>query len=133
MMIARPDRDEYYYNLAKVVASRATWLRASCGVVLVNTETDSVVSTGYNGALSGEKHCTEIGCDMEDGHCQRAIHAEINAVTQAAKLGHKVDNTMAYVVKFNHTSEAALNGVGVCRECRKVLMAANIRIHGEEG
>ena len=101
-------------------------------MVLVNTESNTIISTGYNGAASGEAHCIDVGCLVEDGHCQRVIHAEVNAVGQAARWGIRVDNAMAYVVKLNHSEDAAKNGVGACRECRKVLKAANVKIHGEE-
>jgi dCMP deaminase len=81
----RPDRDSYFMRIAKVVATRATCDRKHVGAVLVHDR--AILSTGYNGAPRGTKHCDEIGHRMEDGHCVRTTHAEANAIAQAAKNG----------------------------------------------
>lgn len=55
------------------------------------------MSTGYNGSISGQAHCTEVGCMMENGHCVRTVHAEANAIIQAAKHGSRIDGATLYV------------------------------------
>lgn len=90
----RSNWDEYFLNVAKLVASRSTCPRASVGAVLVKGK--RIIATGYNGAPSGEQHCTDIGCLMVEGHCQRVIHAETNAIAQAARLGIAVEGATLY-------------------------------------
>jgi deoxycytidylate deaminase len=63
----RPSWDHYFLDLAAVAAKRATCPRKSVGVVLVRDR--QILATGYNGSLPHQPHCTEVGCDMEDGHC----------------------------------------------------------------
>jgi dCMP deaminase len=77
----RPDWDTYFFEMARLVSTRATCPRASIGVVLVDAK-NRVLSTGYNGAPRGELHCLEAGCTMFADHCVRATHAEVNAVEQ---------------------------------------------------
>lgn len=74
----RIDWPEYWFSIARVVATRATCPRKSVGCVIVSN--NRILSTGYNGARPGEPHCTEVGCDIQRGHCKRAKHAEINAL-----------------------------------------------------
>ena len=81
-----------------------------------------IIATGYNGAPSGHPHCTDVGCDMLDGHCQRVIHAEVNAIGQAAQLGIAVAGATMYIHRANVESD----GRGPCRECCKVMKAAGI-------
>lgn len=57
----------------------------------------TILSTGYNGSVRGLAHCDEVGHMIEDGHCIRTIHAEINAIIQAAKNGTSVDKACIYV------------------------------------
>lgn len=57
----------------------------------------TIVSTGYNGSLRGAPHCDEAGHDMENDHCVRTVHAEANAVAQAAKHGVRIDQAEIYV------------------------------------
>lgn len=108
---SRPTRDENFMHIAEVVSERATCPRASIGAVIVSAE-NRILSTGYNGAPPGEPHCTDVGCDVVDGHCQRAIHAEVNAVVFARG---SLAGSRIYVY-----------GRGVCRECAKVLKAAGV-------
>ena len=79
----RPDWDLYFIRIAKEVASRSTCKRASVGAVI--TRSNRILATGYNGAAPGKPHCLDEGCTMKDGHCTRAVHAEINAINQAKK------------------------------------------------
>ena len=122
--MVRPTWEEYYMLMAKVASLRATCPRASCGVVLVDPNTHHVIATGYNGSPPGEIHCIDEGCLMVDGHCQRAIHAEVNAVTQAARRGASIEGAHAYVYGCRQDGEVK----DVCRECSKVLRAANIEV-----
>lgn len=81
----RPSWDDYFMSLARLIATRATCDRLFAGAVLVKDK--RIVSTGYNGAPPGLGHCDEQGHLLEDGHCVRTIHAEHNALLQAAIVG----------------------------------------------
>ena len=76
----RPSWDNYWLEIASVVAKRSTCPRLAVGCVI--TLNNKILTTGYNGATSGEPHCTEIGCHVVDNHCKRVIHAEMNALCQ---------------------------------------------------
>lgn len=90
----RASWDEYFMNLARVVSSRATCDRKHVGAVIVRDRT--VLSTGYNGSLRGLPHCDEEGHMMENGHCVATVHAEANAIIQAAKNGVRIDGATIY-------------------------------------
>lgn len=109
MTHTRPSKDDYYMTLAKTVAMRGTCPKALVGAVLVKD--GSIISTGYNGAPVGEKHCDEVGHNESDGHCQRAIHAELNAILQAAKHGNATKDATLYITHFpcNHCLKALWN------------------------
>lgn len=109
----RPSKDEYYLNIAKVVATRSTCDKAQVGAVLVKD--GSIISTGYNGAPVGEPHCTEAGHNEVGGHCQRAVHAELNAILQAAKHGNSTNGSALYITHFP------------CNHCLKAIKNAGIR------
>lgn len=103
-MVGRPDWDDYFMDLAHKVASRSTCTRADVGAVLVRDK--RIVSTGYNGAPRGLPHCSEAGClikkvgDTEDelsDHCRRTVHAEQNAIIQAAQHATETEGTTLYV------------------------------------
>jgi len=114
----RADWDTYFLSIAEKVASRATCPRASVGAVIVKDK--RILTTGYNGALAGEPHCTEeVGCIVEHGHCARAVHAEINAVAQAARFGIAIEGATAYVWD-------SLERGSACPECLKALRAAGV-------
>lgn len=91
----RPPWEDYFFQIAHTVSSRATCPRASVGCVVVRDK--RILVTGYNGAPTGQKHCTEAGCHMADGHCRRAVHAEMNAVATAARHGISLDHATIYV------------------------------------
>ncbi len=91
----RKSWDEYFLDLADLVATRATCLRAHHGCVLVQGR--SIISTGYNGSVDREDHCEDVGCLMEAGHCIRTIHSEENAIIQAAVNGVSTMGATAYV------------------------------------
>ncbi len=91
---SRRSWDSYFMEIAEVVASRATCDRKHVGAVIVRGRT--ILSTGYNGSIRGLPHCSEVGHMIEDGHCVRTIHAEINAIIQAAKNGVCIDGGTIY-------------------------------------
>jgi dCMP deaminase len=93
-MHRRASWDEYFMNIARMVATRATCDRKHVGAVLVRDRT--LLSTGYNGSIRGLGHCSEEGHMMEDGHCVRTVHAEANAIIQAAKNGVGIDGSTIY-------------------------------------
>lgn len=99
-------------ELAKLAAVRSTCPRASVGCVLVLDR--QVIATGYNGSAPGMPHCDDAGCEMVANHCVRTIHAEVNAVGQAARRGVSVSGSTAYV---NYTP---------CIQCQKVLVSAGV-------
>ncbi len=93
-MAERSGWDAYFMDIARVVASRATCDRKHVGAVLVRERT--ILSTGYNGSIRGLPHCDEVGHMMEGGHCVATIHAEANAILQAARNGVRIDGADIY-------------------------------------
>lgn len=93
--MARASWDEYFMNIARVVATRATCDRKHVGAVIVRER--SILATGYNGSIRGLPHCDEVGHLMEEGHCVRTVHAEANAIAQAARYGARIDGSSIYV------------------------------------
>ncbi len=99
---ARPGWDEYFLRLAELAATRSTCLRRQVGAVLVSGR--RVLATGYNGAPKGLPHCLEVGCLREQlkipsgqrHEMCRAIHAEQNAILQAAQYGVAVKAATLY-------------------------------------
>ena len=87
--------DEYFMNIAREVATRATCDRKHVGAVVVRDKI--ILATGYNGSIRGLPHCDEVGHLMEEGHCVRTVHAEANAIVQAAKSGVRIDGAGIYV------------------------------------
>lgn len=99
----RPSWDEYFMEITRAVAKRATCDRGRSGCVIARDR--QILVTGYVGSAAGLPHCDEVGHQMkvvthEDGHqsqhCVRTTHAEQNAITQAAKLGVNINNTVLY-------------------------------------
>lgn len=82
-------------NIAREVATRATCDRKHVGAVIVRER--SILATGYNGSLRGLAHCDDEGHLMEDGHCVRTVHAEANAIVQAARNGVRIEGSTIYV------------------------------------
>ncbi|MGQ9541775.1 MAG: deoxycytidylate deaminase [Armatimonadota bacterium] len=109
---SRPSWDEYFMRIAKEVATRATCPRRSVGAVIVLDR--RILTTGYNGAPHGLAHCTEVGCKIVDGHCQRALHAEQNAILQAALNGVSTRGATMYVT------------CQPCNACAKMIINAGI-------
>lgn len=109
----RVSKDEYFLEIAEVVSQRATCPRLRAGAVLVKD--GMVLSTGYNGAPRGLPHCDDVGCRMVGGHCVRTVHAEANAVLQAAYHGVETLGATLYALYFP------------CEYCTKSLLNAGIK------
>lgn len=117
----RPSWDSYFLQLAFVVAGRSTCLRRQVGAVMVKEK--QILSTGYNGSPSGLLHCDEVGClrqnlgvpSGERHEICRAVHAEQNALVQAAKHGVAINGADLYVT---HQP---------CVLCTKLLINAGIQ------
>ncbi|HET9155986.1 MAG TPA: cytidine/deoxycytidylate deaminase family protein [Myxococcaceae bacterium] len=92
--MARSSWDQYFMDIATQVATRATCDRKHVGAVVVRDRT--ILSTGYNGSIRGMPHCDEVGHMMENGHCVATVHAEANAILQAAKNGVRIDGATLY-------------------------------------
>ncbi len=114
----RPDWDQYFMEVARVVASRSTCDRADVGCVIVRER--RILTTGYNGAPAGLPHCDDVGHLMENGHCIRTLHAEQNALIQAALHGVSTKGASLYVT---HQP---------CFNCAKMIVNAGIVlvVHG---
>ena len=94
--MTRKSWDEYFMDMAVAAATRATCDRKHVGAVFVDSDRN-ILATGYNGSIRGTDHCDDVGHMMVDGHCVRTVHAEINAITQAAKTGSNLKNSTVYV------------------------------------
>lgn len=113
MGVKRVDWDEYFMNIAKVVSSRSTCERKFVGAVIVRDKT--ILSTGYNGSIRKLAHCSDAGHMMENGHCVATIHAEANAIIQAAKNGVCIDGGTIYMT------------ASPCWSCFKLIANAGIK------
>src|SRR5437868_10893009 len=115
----RASWDEYFMSIAQVVSTRSTCPRKYVGSVIVRNRI--ILSTGYNGSIRGMPHCTDVGHMMVDGHCVATIHAEENAIIQAAKNGVMIDGASVYVT------------ASPCWSCFKAIANAGMRriIYGE--
>jgi dCMP deaminase len=119
--MTRPDNDAYFMSMAELVSSRSTCLRRQVGAVIVKEK--RVLSTGYNGAPKGIKHCAEVGCVRQQNNVEsgtrhelcRGVHAEQNAVIQAAYFGVSIKDASIYTTNFP------------CVMCAKIIINAGIR------
>jgi len=119
--LMRPSFDEYFMEIAKIVAKRSTCTRRQVGAVMVKE--NHILSTGYNGVPKGFKHCDEIGCireklEIPEGERHElcmGLHAEQNAIIQAAVFGVSIKNATLYVTHFP------------CSVCSKMLVNAEIK------
>lgn len=119
---SRPSWDEYFIGLANYVGTRATCDRGLSGCVVVRDK--RVISTGYVGSPPGLPHCDDIGHEMhkvvrEDGaesmHCIRTVHAEQNAIAQAARFGMTTEGATVYCKMVP------------CYSCAKLGISAGIK------
>ena len=111
----RMSRDDMMLSIARIVSFRATCQRAKVGAVIAKD--GRIISTGYNGSPPGEIHCDEAGCEIEDGHCIRTIHAEANAIAWAARNGISTEGATLYVTGW---------AKGICHRCQKLAKSAGI-------
>jgi dCMP deaminase len=120
--MTRPTWDQYFIELTRTVASRSTCDRGRSGCVIVRDR--HILCTGYVGSPPGMPHCDEIGHLLsqvidEDGqtrqHCMRTIHAEQNAIIQAAKFGISLEGSIIYCK------------MEPCRTCAMSIVAAGIK------
>ncbi|RKY39965.1 MAG: cytidine deaminase [Candidatus Omnitrophota bacterium] len=117
----RPDWDEYFLSLVKMVATRSTCRRRQVGALLVKDK--RIIASGYNGAPSGMAHCLDIGClrdqlAIPSGERQelcRGLHAEMNVVIQAAIYGISTKGSTLYCTNYP------------CILCAKILIQAGIK------
>ncbi len=111
--MARPDWPVYFMDIAERVARRSTCNRRAVGAVIVKQK--RILTTGYNGAPSGMAHCHDVGCLMVDGHCVRTLHAEQNALIQAAHFGVSTEGAEIYIT------------CSPCLTCAKMIINAGIQ------
>ena len=109
----RPSWDEYFMATAILIASRSSCTRLKVGCVLVSAgeHAHRIIAAGYNGFLAGAPHTSRV----RDGHEQATVHAEQNAISDAAKRGISVQGATAYITHYP------------CVNCAKILISAGVR------
>jgi dCMP deaminase len=109
----RPSWDEYFMAMAFLMSTRSVCERLRVGCVIVSTgeQKNRVIAAGYNGFLPGTPHLSRV----RDGHEQATVHAEQNAIADAARRGASVEGCIAYVTHYP------------CINCAKIFAAAGIR------
>ncbi|NLL94309.1 MAG: cytidine deaminase [Thermoplasmatales archaeon] len=118
--MARPDNDKYFMDMAELVSKRSTCVRRQVGAVIVKDK--RVLTTGYNGSPRGTMHCEEKGCIREQMNIPsgtrhelcRGVHAEQNAVIQAAYFGVSIKDGTIYTTTYP------------CSMCAKIIINAGI-------
>lgn len=119
----RPDWDKYFLDLCEAVSKRATCNRGRSGCVIVKDK--RIMTTGYVGAPAGLPHCDEVGHDMRkvlddnngsvSQHCVRTLHAEQNAILQAARFGIPLEGATLFCK------------MTPCRTCAMMIINAGIK------
>ena len=117
----RPSWNEYFMHIASLVSQRSTCIRRKVGAIIVKDK--RMLSTGYNGAPSGLQHCLEVGCVRDQRQIPsgerhelcRGLHAEQNAIIQAALYGVSIEGSCLYSTHLP------------CSLCAKMLINAGIR------
>jgi len=126
--VARPSWPEYFMTITRMVAKRSTCLRRHVGAILVKEK--RILATGYNGAPAGLRHCEAVGCLREDSSVPsgerhelcRGLHAEQNAIIQAAYHGISIAGSTLYCTN------------SPCVICSKMIVNAGIEeIFYEDG
>lgn len=110
---SRPKWNDYFMTLAYVAATRSTCNRKHVGCVLVDMN-HHVISTGYNGSPPGKEHCDDDNHEFSHGHCIRTVHAEANAIIQAAKSGGSVWGSVCF------------STIIPCYDCAKMLITVGV-------
>lgn len=120
--MGRPSWDEYFLGIMRSVAERATCDRGKSGAVIVKDK--RIITTGYVGSPVGLPHCDDVGHEFKDTihadgsvtqHCVRTVHAEQNAICQAARFGISIDGATIYV------------SMTPCYVCAKIIINAGIK------
>jgi dCMP deaminase len=117
---ARPSVDEYFMEMAHLIATRSTCLRRKVGAVIVKDK--RVLTTGYNGAPKGLEHCEKTGCIRQQRNVPsgerhelcRGVHAEQNAIIQAAVFGVSIEGSTIYITNYP------------CSVCAKLMLNAGL-------
>jgi dCMP deaminase len=124
--VSRPSWDDYFMEVADAISKRATCDRGKSGCIIAKDK--QILATGYVGSPAGFPHCDEAGHDLrksfnEDGsisqHCVRTVHAEQNAICQAAKRGISIDGATVYC------------RMTPCRTCAMLLINCGVKRGGE--
>ncbi len=127
----RVSEDQYYLNIAREVAGRATCLRRKFGAVIVKNK--QIISTGYCGAPRGTLNCCDVGwCLREELGAKRgehyewcrSVHGEANAIIHAARL--EILGATLYLVGLEAASGALVEGAEPCRMCKRMIINAGI-------
>jgi len=104
-------------DMALMLTSGIFSLRSTChlGNGAVLAKEGRIIACGFNGAPSGQSHCSELGCILDEkGHCQRSIHAEVNSVAMAARYGISTEGSTLYCT------------TAPCPSCSKLLINSGI-------
>lgn len=109
----RPSWDEYFMGTALLIATRSSCSRLRVGCVMVSggEQRNRIIAAGYNGFLPGAPHMSRV----RNGHEEATVHAEQNAIADAARRGASLDGATAYITHFP------------CVNCAKILAAAGVR------
>ena len=130
-MNTRPDKDNYYLDIAQTVAERCTCLRRHYGAIIVKE--DSIVSTGYVGAPRGRKNCTDLGyCSREKFEIPRgeryemcrSVHAETNAIIAASR--EEMIGATLYLVGIEVKTDKVMTDAMSCMMCKRQIINAGI-------
>ena len=127
----RPDKVNYYLDIAETVAHRSTCLRRLFGAIIVKN--DIIISTGYNGAPRGRKNCTDINYCMRDAlniprgeryEMCRAVHAEANAIIAASR--EQILGGTLYMACIDAKTGELMPGMCSCMMCKRLVINAGI-------
>ncbi|WP_062355685.1 ComE operon protein 2 [Bacillus kwashiorkori] len=110
----RIEWDQYFMAQSFLLSLRSTCTRLMVGATIVRDK--RIIAGGYNGSIAGGDHCIDKGCYVIDNHCQRTIHAEMNAIIQCAKFGVPTEGAEIYVTHFP------------CLQCSKAIIQAGIKV-----
>lgn len=110
---SRRDWHTYFMHIAREVATRSTCDRKFVGAIIVRDK--NILSTGYNGSIRSQPHCDEAGHLMVNNHCVRTVHAEANAIIQAARNGVNISDADIYTT------------ASPCWECFKLIANSGLK------
>ena len=131
MATIRPDKENYYLDIARTVATRATCLRKKFGAIIVKN--DVIISTGYNGAPRGRKNCSDLGYCMRDElniprgeryELCRSVHAEANAIISASR--DQMLGSTLYLSCLDGKTGELVGDTCCCQMCKRLVINAGI-------